>query len=263
MEVKVKEEQRVLRPHPIIKEEIESEDFLQRGRLFYAQGKSAVLEEFEKKEGDKKAPKQLFPLLIYPYLDWNHIRYHYPLWISFQETWQAKPLPEWLENQMDSLFGDKNHSVLKVNLPLLEKEIREILSQKDEFQTAKDVFLSASQKTLEKLSLKGDEGEELKGDLELWASTLGEQEYFLPFSPWAAFQLFMLAYRADQKPKLGPFLEKMKKLKGRIRETLHLESAKTNPLQQSETKDYSQQFLNFQKLGTFLPKSGPKRMEPE
>lgn len=240
--------------------EPEVKEFLTKGRAFYRTGQGGGIFSEGKLAN--------FPALLSPYLDMSNLRYDYPFWVTGEGTdgeIEFRPLSD-LVSEIVSSFApqDEEARVFKANLPLLEDTLRKKFSAKGTSLLEREALEEALKEMAEKLSLKGEEGEELSKSMGQFLHHLPASGILLDFSPETPLHLCNFIFRQLQIRNREAFLPILSKLKAQLKDIILLEEEKQSKTSKKEKQaDYGDSFVNFSAVQKFRPLSASVAMAPK
>lgn len=169
------------------------------------------------------------PAPLFPFRSPRAVRQQYPLIVFLEgSTPRCLAIDDLLEQATASFApGQDDARVLKDNLVRLELEIRAAVDALDAPHIpAAEVLARAAHHLILKLSLKGESGRALRGDLDRLLATAPQDALLLPMSCHAGVLLYLHAAVGAAQARRSSLRESANKLRGKIRDLLALERSK-------------------------------------
>jgi ferredoxin len=175
----------------------------------------------------QRVGNDLLPALLEPYRDVSRLRYDYPLFLFAAEQSKANPSPEQLARPIAEVLaesvasfapGEDSARILKDNLPWLERELRQKLSDVEGPVSAPELIQAAASALLEHLKLDTENHAKLQDDIARMMAALPAKGHLLAYGRYPAIHLLIHSIRSRVIPRHNHF-------RGEIKE--HIRELKT------------------------------------
>ncbi len=215
-------------------------------------GEPAAVEATTRPEGD------VLPALLDAYRDASTIRYQYPLYLAPDGSDSlATPMSELLSQSLDTIGQAR---ILKDNLPWLERFLRQRIGGPDPVD-ASALFAQGAAALQEHLDLKGDNRDQLAGDLEVLGTAFADGGRFLAYGPHVSLHLLLHAIvHRDNRAKLRHRVDRH--IHG-LRSLLQVEQAKAagEPGSVSNTVGHGSRYFDTDSMSDILAKRAQGSVE--
>ena len=201
-------------------------------------GNPSVKEQIEPVSSD------YIPALLEPYRDASRLRYDYPLFLtpvregeiaqSAEEL--ARPLSQYLSDSVSAFApGDEAARILKDNLPWLERELRQQVTETEGPVIAKPLLETAAQALLKHLKLDKANAKKLQEDIDKLLAATPDEGKLLAYGRYPAIHLLIHVIRSSVIPRHARFRKAIDQHIRGLKQLLDVEWSKSDEAQKPET----------------------------
>jgi ferredoxin len=167
----------------------------------------------------QRVGSKFLPALLEPYRDVSRLRYDYPLFLFDAEQSEANPSPEQLARPIAEVLsegvasfapGEESARILKDNLPWLERELRQKLTDIEGPVSAPELIQAATTALLEHLKLDKENHVRLQDDIARMMSALPAHGHLLAYGRYPAIHLLIHSIRSRVIPRHTRFRGEIK-----------------------------------------------------
>jgi len=195
------------------------------------------------KEQVEAVSSDYLPALLEPYRDASRLRYDYPLFlfpaddgdISRNADDLAQPLSQFLSDCVSAFApGDEAARILKDNLPWLERDLRQQVTETEGPVAAKPLLEASSKALLKHLKLDKANAKKLQEDLDSLLAATPDEGKLLAYGRYPAIHLLIHVIRSSVIPRHANFRKAIAKHIRELKQLLEVDWSKSDEAKQPE-----------------------------
>ena len=195
------------------------------------------------KEQVEPVSSDYIPALLEPYRDASRLRYDYPLFLtpvregeiaqSAEEL--ARPLSQFLSDSINSFApGEEAARILKDNLPWLERELRQQVTETEGPVEAKPLLESIGKALLKHLKLDKANAAKLQEDIDKLLAATPDEGKLLAYGRYPAIHLLIHVIRSSVIPRHARFRKTVEQHIRGLKQLLEVDWSKSDEAKQPD-----------------------------
>ncbi len=212
-------------------EDEEAQAMVQKCREFYNSGAGSVTGDGAGMHG--------VPALLAPYLESEHLRTDYPLWIAPEPDKIPDslfcPVTDLLSGAVEEMAPEEGQArILKDSLSAIEETVRQQVKTTSRPVDFDPVLNQAFESAKELFALEGEDRIQFETDLNGLRNKIPAGGQLLPLTEFTPFQLLSATLKGLHRKKLESFTNEVNRLRQYLRELLRVERSKLPQMRESK-----------------------------
>lgn len=222
---------------------------------------------FRNANNENGLPKDWRPALLAPLYTKDLVGVEFPVWVGGPESNAepgCQPLHTLLSGLIMEIAPEKEEAhILKENLDRITHIANDRMAD-GAAQSVRDAVNVVLDELERQLDVSGDELLPFRSDMQKLRAALPDAGKLVPYSRITALELLESAMAATTGHSRNRLKTEIRMLRGKLKDLLQMECEKDPARQQpgalQDTMDFAEEFVDFDRLSSLLPKAGTLRM---